>query len=107
MSKFQENIKHLIPRPKTPVVKPPMYRSIYTEAVRRTYKSNNNLHKTMGYAEVELDPPSQFLKKHTRKEIRPFVGNVKNKLQLLVLYYYHLSGLCCKLNVFVCLFYIS
>lgn len=47
----------------------------------------------MGYAEVELDPPSQFLKKHTRKEMRPFVGNVKNKLQLLVLYYYHLSEL--------------
>lgn len=76
MSKFQENIKHLIPRPKTPVVKPPMYRSIYTESVRRTYKSNNNRHKTMGYAEVKLDPPSQFLKKHTRKEMRPFVGKV-------------------------------
>ncbi|KAF0765835.1 enkurin-like [Aphis craccivora] len=79
MSKFQENIKHLIPRPKTPVVKPPMYRSIYTESVRRTYKSNNNLHKTMGYAEVELDPPSQFLKKHTRKEMRPFVEINKTK----------------------------
>ncbi|XP_022171486.1 enkurin-like [Myzus persicae] len=73
MSKFQENIKHLIPRPKTPVVKPPMYRSIYTESVRRTHKSNNNCHKTMGYAEVELDPPSQFLKKHTRKDMRPSV----------------------------------
>lgn len=79
MSKFQENIKHLIPRPKTPVVKPPMYRSIYTESVRRTYKSNNNCHKTMGYAEVELDPPSQFLKKHTRKEMRPFVEINKTK----------------------------
>lgn len=74
MSKFQENIKHLIPRPKTPVVKQPMYRSIYTESVRRTYKSNNNCHKTMGYAEVELYPPSEFLKKHSRKEMRPFVG---------------------------------
>lgn len=64
----------------------------------------------MGYAEVELDPPSQFLKKKTRKEMRPFVGNVKNcncKLQLLILYYYHLSGLSCKLNAFVFLFYIS
>jgi len=30
----------------------------------------------MGYAEVELDPPSQFLKKHTRKEMRPVVGKV-------------------------------
>jgi len=30
----------------------------------------------MGYAEVELDPPSQFLKKHTRKEMRPFVGKL-------------------------------
>ncbi|XP_060870603.1 enkurin-like [Metopolophium dirhodum] len=79
MSKFQENIKHLIPRPKTPVVKPPMYRSIYTESVRRTYKSNNNCHKTMGYAEVELDPPSQFLKKHTRKEMKPFVEINKTK----------------------------
>ncbi|KAL4113086.1 hypothetical protein QTP88_016776 [Uroleucon formosanum] len=79
MSKFQENIKHLIPRPKTPVVKQPMYRSIYTESVRRTYKSNNNCHKTMGYAEVELYPPSEFLKKHSRKEMRPFVEINKTK----------------------------
>jgi len=85
MSKFQENIKHLIPRPKTPVIKPPMYRSVYTESVRKTYKSNNNCHKTMGYAEIELDPPSQFLKKQTRKEMRPFVGKFYSRLQFLVL----------------------
>jgi len=30
----------------------------------------------MGYAEVELDPPSEFLKKHSRKEMRPFVGKL-------------------------------
>lgn len=73
-AKSPENIKHLIPRPKTPVVKPPMHRSVYTESVKRTYRANRDCHRTMGYAEVRLNPPSQFLKKHTRRVTRPFVG---------------------------------
>lgn len=75
-NRCQENIRHLIPKPETPVIKPPMYRSIYTESVKKTYKSNKGCHRTMGYAEVQLDPPTQFLKKHTRKMLRPFVGKV-------------------------------
>lgn len=67
MSKCRENIRHLIPRPKTPAMKPPMYRSVHTESVKRTYAENKGCHRTMGYAEVEVDPPSKFLKKHSRK----------------------------------------
>ncbi|XP_050442625.1 enkurin [Adelges cooleyi] len=73
----QENIKRLIPRPKTPVVKPPMYRSVYTDSIRRAFKANKDCHRTMGYAEVQLDPPTRFLKKHTRKVVRPFVEKTK------------------------------
>lgn len=74
MNKCLENIKYLIPRPDTPEIKPPMHRSIFTESIKRSMKSNKRCHQTMGYAQVPLDPPSQFLKKHTRKVVRPFVG---------------------------------
>jgi len=30
----------------------------------------------MGYAEVKVNEPSEFLKKNTRKVIRPFVGKI-------------------------------
>lgn len=76
MDKCQENIRFLIPRPKTPVVKPPMHRSVYTESVKRAIDSNKCCHQTMGYAEVKLNPPSKFLKAHSRKVIRPFVGEI-------------------------------
>jgi len=79
MSEGQENIKYLIQRPKTPVVKPPMHRSVFNKSIKREYKSNRGCHQTMGYAEVKPNQPSKFLKKHTRKVIRPFVGKTKNK----------------------------
>ncbi|XP_025419208.1 enkurin [Sipha flava] len=78
MNRCQENIKYLIPKPETPVIKPPMYRSVYTESVKNAYKSNKGCHRTMGYAEIQLDPPTQFLKKHTRKVLRPCVETLKN-----------------------------
>ncbi|KAL4105115.1 hypothetical protein QTP88_020387 [Uroleucon formosanum] len=78
MSENQENIKYLIKRPKTPVVKPPMHRSVFNKSVNREYKSNRGCHQTMGYAEVKPNQPSKFLRKHTRKVIRPFVGTTKN-----------------------------
>ncbi|VVC38184.1 Enkurin domain [Cinara cedri] len=77
MNKCRENIKNLIPKPITPVIKPPMYRSVFTESVKRVYNSNKDCHRTMGYAEVQLDPPTQFLKKNTRQVIRPFVEKYK------------------------------
>ncbi|CAI6355105.1 unnamed protein product [Macrosiphum euphorbiae] len=78
MSEGQENIKFLIQRPKTPVVKPPMHRSVFNKSIKRDYKSNRGCHQTMGYAEIKPNQPSKFLKKHTRMVIRPFVGTKKN-----------------------------
>lgn len=79
MIEDQENIKYLIKRPKTPVVKPPMHRSVFNKSINREYKSNRSCHQTMGYAEVKPNQPSKFLRKHTRKVMRPFVGKIKNK----------------------------
>lgn len=58
-----ENVRRLIPKAGTPAVKPPMYRSAYTDAVRRTYAAHKDRHRTMGHARVRLDPPDQFLRK--------------------------------------------
>lgn len=85
MNERQENIKYLISRPNTPEIKPPMHRSIFTESVKRSMKSNKGCHQTMGYAQVPLDPPSRFLKKHTRKVVRRFVG--KSRISVIPIYY--------------------
>lgn len=74
MNNYQENIRHLIPRLETPIIKTSMYRSVHTELIKKSYKSNKDRHRTMGYAEIQLDPPTQFLKKHTRKIMKPSVG---------------------------------
>lgn len=78
MSEYQENIKYLIQRPKTPMIKPPMHRSIFNKSIQREFKLNKGCHQTMGYAEVKGSEPSEFLKKNTRKVIRPFVGKIYN-----------------------------
>lgn len=76
MSNYQENIKYLIQRPKTPVIKPPMHRSMFNSSIRREFKLNKGCHQTMGYAKVKVNEPSEFLKKKSRKVIRPFVGKI-------------------------------
>lgn len=76
MNKDQENIKYLVQKPKTPVIKPPTYRSIYSKSIKREYNLNRGCHQTMGFAEVKLNRPSEFLKKQTRKVMRPFVGKI-------------------------------
>ncbi|CAI6356745.1 unnamed protein product [Macrosiphum euphorbiae] len=81
MSEYQENIKYLIQRPKTPVIKPPMHRSIFNKSIQREFKLNKGCHQTMGYAEVKVNEPSEFLKKNTRKVIRPFVENTKKTIK--------------------------
>jgi len=78
MSKLRENIIHLIRKPKTPVVKPPIHISIFNKAIKQEMNLRKKCHQTMGYAEVKLNGPSKFLKKQTRKVIRPFIGNIKN-----------------------------
>ncbi|KAL5237823.1 hypothetical protein ACI65C_005233 [Semiaphis heraclei] len=55
-----------------------MHRSVFNKSIKREYRSNRGCHQTMGYAEVKPNQPSKFLKKHTRKVIRPFVGTNKN-----------------------------
>jgi len=77
MSKVRENIINLIKKPKTPVVKPPMHVSTFTKAIKKEIASQKKCHQTMGCPEVKRNDPSQFLKKQTRKIIRPFVGKIK------------------------------
>jgi len=89
MSNYQENIKYLIQRPKTPVIKPPMHRSMFNNSIRREFQLNRGCHQTMGYAEVKVNEPSEFLKKKSRKVIRPFVGKILryiNHGNILILY---------------------
>ncbi|XP_050546691.1 enkurin-like isoform X2 [Daktulosphaira vitifoliae] len=73
MNSCKENVTRLIPIPKSPVVKPPIYRSMYTDSIKKTFKINKDCHRTMGHAQIHLNPPSVFLKKHTRKTIKPLV----------------------------------
>lgn len=85
MNNYQENIKYLIQRPKIPVIKPPMHRSMFNSSIRREFKLNKGCHQPMGYAEVKVNEPSEFLKKKSRKVIRPFVSKI-SKLWYLLLY---------------------
>lgn len=94
----KENIKHLISRPETPMVKPLMYRSIYTDSVRRAYNSNKACHQTMGFAEVQLDPPEKFLRKHTRIVKNPSIGNILNTANI------NKKQICYK-NIFILIYY--
>lgn len=92
MSKPQniENIKNIIPKPITPVIKPPMYRSIFTNAVKNMHKTNLGCHQTMGYAKVQLNPPSKFLKKYSKKMTKSnFVGkNIRHAHACTAAIYY-------------------
>ena len=67
-----ENIACLIKKPKTPIIKPPLHRSMYLESVKKAINSKKECHKTMGYTDMKIDP-KQFLKKNTRKVIKPTV----------------------------------
>lgn len=69
-----EDIRNLIYQAPPPDEKFPMYHSKFSKKVREDTKKVKSCHKTFGYAEVPLDPPSNFLKKKTRIVRRPFVG---------------------------------
>lgn len=71
-----EDIRNLIYQAPPPDEKFPMYHSKFSKKVREDTKKVKSCHKTFGYAEVPLDPPSNFLKKKTRMVRRPFVGTV-------------------------------
>lgn len=74
MTNCEENIRCLIPRVKPPIIKPPMYRSNFTEFIKRSHESNKECHRTMGYAKVKLNPPSEFLKKSRKKNVKPAIS---------------------------------
>ncbi|KAG8184128.1 hypothetical protein JTE90_008910 [Oedothorax gibbosus] len=66
-----ENIYNLVPISTNEQTKRTLkYESIYSNLTKAFYESIKKPHQTMGYAEVSLKPPQEFLKKHTR-ETRP------------------------------------
>lgn len=69
-----EDIRNLIYQEPPKEEKCPIYHSKFSKKVREDAKKDIACHKTFGYAEVPLDPPTQFLKKKTRIVIRPLVG---------------------------------
>lgn len=69
-----EDIRKLIPKKAPLEEKFPMYHSKFSKKVREDVKKYKDCHRTMGYAEVQLDPPDKFLKKKTRIVRRPCVG---------------------------------
>lgn len=69
-----EDIRNLIQREPPKEEKFPMYHSKFSKKVREDAKKHISCHKTFGYAEVPLDPPTKFLKKRTRIVRRPLVG---------------------------------
>lgn len=75
----QEKIENQTPPEITPVAKPPLYRSAFMKSLRAKSRqhSDHHHHRTMGYSEVPLKPPSQFLKKNSRKVTIPNVGKLR------------------------------
>uniref|UniRef100_A0A1B6HX82 Enkurin domain-containing protein n=1 Tax=Homalodisca liturata TaxID=320908 RepID=A0A1B6HX82_9HEMI len=76
-SDLNEDIRKLIYEEPPPEVKLPMYHSKFSKKVREDAKKVKNCHKTFGYAEVPLEPPTNFLKKKTRVVHRPLVDKQK------------------------------
>lgn len=93
MTNCEENIRCLIPRVKPPIIKPPMYRSNFTEFIKKSYQSNKECHRTMGYAKVKLNPPSEFLKKSRKKNVKPAISKkyCPSKFILIIPVYFKLG----------------
>lgn len=80
-----ENVQCLVKRPKTPIYKPPMHRSMFLDSVKREINAKKECHKTMGVADIKVDP-KQFLRKNSRKVIKPFVEKT-GKWVILIFFY--------------------
>ncbi|XP_054287151.1 enkurin isoform X2 [Macrosteles quadrilineatus] len=72
-----EDIRNLIYHPPPVEEKIPMYHSKFSSKVREDARKVKDCHKTFGYAEVPLEPPTNFLKKKTRIVRRPLVEKHK------------------------------
>lgn len=58
-----ENIYSLDAKQSAKLKKPPRYSSKYRSKITNEFEQSKSVHKTMGYAEVPLDPPDKFLKR--------------------------------------------
>lgn len=71
----EENVRNLIKREESVPSPDLKHKSKYADKVRHDWGAVKQAHQTMGYAQVPLNPPDQFLKKHTRPLLRPKVDH--------------------------------
>ncbi|XP_057329957.1 enkurin-like [Microplitis mediator] len=67
---LDENIMELIAKPPIEIEEPPMYVSKFRNSVKRASIHGKSAHKTFGVPRVSLNPPQEFLRKHSRNEIQ-------------------------------------
>ncbi|KAI5743111.1 hypothetical protein M8J77_014717 [Diaphorina citri] len=71
----EENVRFLIMKEESDTRQEFKYKSKYADKIRRDYQVVKQGHQTMGYAQVPLNPPSQYLKKHTRPMLKAQVDH--------------------------------
>lgn len=74
MSDHDETIYNLVRRPVPTEERFPKYQSKFHYLVRHEFHKPKRDHQTMGYPEVPVDPPNNFLKKNAYYNLRPKVG---------------------------------
>lgn len=67
---IDENIMELITKPPIEIEEPPMYVSKFRNSVKRASIRGKSAHKTLGVPRVSLNSPQEFLRKHSRNEIK-------------------------------------
>ncbi|XP_065054052.1 enkurin-like [Rhopilema esculentum] len=67
----EESIYNLIPKVSEPPPKPPKHVSKFSSSVKTGYKKDKQMNKTMGPAEVNVNEPKSFLKKHEKEPRLP------------------------------------
>lgn len=72
----EENIRNLIVREENATRREfdVPYKSKYAAKVKHDHQVVKREHPSLGYAKVHLNPPSQYLKKHTRPLLKAQVG---------------------------------
>uniref|UniRef100_A0A8D8RL18 Uncharacterized protein n=1 Tax=Cacopsylla melanoneura TaxID=428564 RepID=A0A8D8RL18_9HEMI len=73
----EENVRNLITKEEVEKKEKFKYKSKYADKIKRDYQAVKVIgHPTMGYAKLALNPPSQYLKKHTRPMLRAQVDHL-------------------------------
>lgn len=70
----EENVQNLIKREEIKCREVFKYKSKYADKIKHDYRVVKQDHRTMGYAQVPLNPPDQYLRKHTRPLLKAQVG---------------------------------